>query len=167
MKQLVLAIAATLLLLPNLSSAALVRLNATLNGEKAGTTSLGLGTAAMLLDTDTNLLSWTILFEGLSGSLTLAHFHGPAAPGNNAPPQVDIIANSTGAFSPLVGSAALSDMQEEELLNNLWYINLHTAAFPTGEVRGQVTFGSVVPIPAAVWLFGSGLLGLGALRRRS
>lgn len=35
--------------------------------------------------------------------------------------------------------------------------------FPFGELRGEVT---VVPVPAGVWLFGSGLIGLFGLRKR-
>ncbi|MBT8137757.1 MAG: CHRD domain-containing protein [Gammaproteobacteria bacterium] len=167
MKRIVLIAATALFLLPGVSSAALVALNATINSDQAGTTSGGLGSAAMLYNTDTNVLTWAILFDGLSGGLTVAHFHGPAAPGDTAGIEVDIIANSGGDLSPLIGSAMLSDVQEGDLLNNLWYINLHTAAFPAGEIRGQVTFKKVVPIPAAVWLFGSALMGIGALRRRT
>jgi hypothetical protein len=64
----------------------------------------------------------------------------------------------------LIGMATLAnETQESELLSNLWYINIHTTSFGGGEIRGQV---QVVPIPAAVWLFGSGLLGLVALARR-
>lgn len=41
------------------------------------------------------------------------------------------------------------------------YINVHTNAHLGGEIRGQI-----VPIPAAFWLFGSGLLGLVGMARR-
>lgn len=53
--------------------------------------------------------------------------------------------------------------QLSNLLSNDLYINIHTVAIPSGEIRGQI---EVVPIPAAAWLFASGLLGLAALTRR-
>ena len=47
--------------------------------------------------------------------------------------------------------------------SGLWYVNLHSDAFNGGEIRGQI---SVVPVPAAAWLFVSGLGMLGWMRRR-
>jgi hypothetical protein len=50
-----------------------------------------------------------------------------------------------------------------------FYVNLHNSAFPGGAIRGQTSepYRTVVPVPAALWLFGSGLLGLiGAARRK-
>ena len=41
-----------------------------------------------------------------------------------------------------------------------------TGTFADGPYSGGNLTGSVVPIPAAVWLFGSALLGLGWMRRR-
>ena len=40
--------------------------------------------------------------------------------------------------SPLDGSATLTAPQTAELLAGQLYINVHTAAHPNGEVRGQV-----------------------------
>jgi hypothetical protein len=40
--------------------------------------------------------------------------------------------------SPIKGSAALSPAQVADVLAGKWYVNLHTAANPGGEVRGQV-----------------------------
>lgn len=45
-----------------------------------------------------------------------------------------------------------------------FYINIHTAANQAGEIRGQIIV-SAVPLPAAVWLMGSALLGLFGMRR--
>ena len=63
----------------------------------------------------------------------------------------------------LTGMATITGTQETQLLSDLWYINIHTSLYTGGEIRGQV---QVVPLPAAVWLFGSGLLSLGAFMRR-
>jgi hypothetical protein len=37
------------------------------------------------------------------------------------------------------GSATLTDAQAVDLLAGRYYINIHTAANPPGEIRGQVT----------------------------
>lgn len=119
----------------------------------------------MTYDDVSNQLNWNISFSGLLAGTTASHFHGPAAPGVNGGVQVTIpLGTSLGMTSgTLVGMATLTATQETQLLSDLWYINIHTSLYPGGEIRGQV---QVVPIPAAVWLFGSGLLGLVALARR-
>jgi hypothetical protein len=82
------------------------------------------------------MLTWTIVYSGLTGAATAAHFHGPAKPGKNAAPVVPL----TGALdSPIKASATLTDAQAKDLLAGLWYINIHTAANPGGEIRGQLT----------------------------
>ncbi|MEW6330796.1 MAG: CHRD domain-containing protein [Pseudomonadota bacterium] len=60
-------------------------------------------------------------------------------------------------------SFTMSETQANQLLSGLWYIIIHTQLYPDGEIRGQA---QVVPILAAVWLFGSGLLGLAVFARR-
>src|SRR5712672_2171514 len=46
--------------------------------------SKGTGTGEVTYDTTSKTLTWTIDFDGLTGPSTMAHFHGPAAPGANA-----------------------------------------------------------------------------------
>jgi hypothetical protein len=157
-----------LLTLPGWSHAAIYSLFASLDGsqEVPATGSTGTGIGNMTYDDVSNQLNWNISFSGLTSGTTLAHFHGPAAPGVIASPVITIpLDASLGMTSgTLIGMATLAnETQESELLSNLWYINIHTTNFGGGEIRGQV---QVVPIPAAVWLFGSGLLGLVALARR-
>ena len=94
------------------------------------------GNATMSFDTDTNQLTWNTTFSGLSGPAVAAHFHGPAGPGQAAGVQVNI-GDISGLQSPMSGSATLTDAQENELLNGLWYINIHTTLNPPGEIRGQ------------------------------
>ena len=95
--------------------------------------SSGSGTAAIKLDGD--ILSWTIVYSGLTGPVTGAHFHGPAPAGVNASVVVPF-AGSLG--SPITGSKQLTAAQIAQLKSGLWYLNLHTAANPGGEIRGQV-----------------------------
>jgi len=99
-------------------------------------TSSGSGRADMRLDTTSGNLNWTINYSGLTGPLTAAHFHGPAAQGANAGVIVPIA--SSGASAPLSGMATLSQQQVADVLAGRWYVNVHTAANPGGEIRGQV-----------------------------
>ena len=110
-------------------------MGATLNGasQVPPNTSSGTGSAAIKLDGD--MLSWTIVYSGLTGPVTGAHFHGPAAPGVNSGVVVPF-AGSLG--SPITGSKQLTAAQIAQLKAGLWYLNLHTAANPGGEIRGQV-----------------------------
>jgi hypothetical protein len=91
------------------------------------------GTADITYDSATKNLSWTIEHTGLSGDVTAAHFHGPAAVGVNAPPVVPIDMSALAK-----GSATLDDAQATDLSEGRLYLNLHTAANPDGEIRGQV-----------------------------
>jgi hypothetical protein len=150
------------------AQAALVNLSSDLNCSLAnagsgtcGAGGTGTGNAAMTLDTGTNDFNWNISWTGLSGNIVNAHFHGPASPNANAGVEEGIDFSSNPAF----GSATLTATQASDLLSGLWYINLHTDIFPAGEIRGQVEV-NVVPVPAAVWLFGTGILGLIGFSKR-
>ena len=96
------------------------------------TQSTGDGNAMVTLDTDKKTVAWKSTFSGLSGDATAAHFHGPAAPGENAGPAVDI----SGKIEE--GSASVTDDQIKDLQAGKWYINIHTAKYPDGEIRGQL-----------------------------
>ena len=114
------------------------KMKATLSGksEVPANASAGTGTADIDYDAATRKLSWKLTYSGLSGPATAAHFHGPAEPGKNAGVAV-AIPNATA--SPAEGSATLTDAQAADLTAGKYYINVHTAANPTGEIRGQVT----------------------------
>lgn len=161
------AVISVLLILPTWSQAAIYSLSASLDGsqEVPPNASPGTGAGMMTYDDATNQLNWNISFSGLLTGTTASHFHGPAAPGVNAGVQVTIPLGAYAGMTSgtLIGMATLTVTQEAQLLSDLWYINIHTSTFPGGEIRGQV---QVIPIPATLWLFGSGLLGLVALVRR-
>lgn len=151
------------------ASAAVINLSAVIDGTQAnagaGSGSLGTGSGTMTLDTATNLLTWNITWAGLSGPATVAHFHGAANPNQNAGVQIAI-----GTVSPEINNAVLTDQQESDILAGLWYINIHTAQFAGGEIRGQVLVGSrgqSVETPTSLSILLFGLLGLPlAMRRR-
>jgi hypothetical protein len=114
------------------------KLKATLDGkaEVPATTSSGTGTADLDYDAASKKLSWKVTYSGLSGPATAAHFHGPAEAGKNAGVAIPI---PGAANSPVEGSATLTDAQAADLLAGKLYVNIHTAANPGGEIRGQVT----------------------------
>ena len=114
------------------------KMKATLDGksEVPANTSAGTGTADIDYDAASKKLSWKVTYSGLSGPATAAHFHGPAEAGKNAGVAVPI---ANIASSPAEGSATLTDAQAADLAAGKYYVNIHTAANPGGEIRGQVT----------------------------
>jgi hypothetical protein len=98
--------------------------------------STGTGTLTATLDTKTNEFTYHVEFSGLTGPVVAAHFHGPAAAGANAKPQLPV--KGSPITSPIDGKATLTAEQAKDLLAGKWYFNLHTAANPGGEIRGQV-----------------------------
>ncbi|MPW16057.1 CHRD domain-containing protein [Paraburkholderia sp. CNPSo 3157] len=96
----------------------------------------GHGTLDATFDTSTKTFKWTATYEGLSGPVTMAHFHGPAPVGQNAKVQVPI--DKSALASPIKGSATLTEQQVTDLMAGQWYFNVHTAQNPSGEIRGQL-----------------------------
>jgi hypothetical protein len=94
----------------------------------------GSGMAEAWLDKDSNVLKYKITYSGLSGPATAAHFHGPAVAGANA----GVALPFANAASPIEGQATLTPAQAADLMSGKWYANVHTAANPAGEIRGQM-----------------------------
>jgi len=104
--------------------------------EVPSVTTGGSGTIDTTFDKLTNVLTWTVTYSGLSGPVTGAHFHGPAAAGVNA----GVVVPFTGDLSsPIRGKATLTGAQAADFTAGRWYVNLHTAKNPGGEIRGQLT----------------------------
>jgi CHRD domain len=118
--------------------AAMESYTATLNGasEVPPNDTKGTGSVTATYDTGTKKFTYTATYSGLTGPATAAHFHGPAAPGVNAPPVVPVA--PTALASPIKGDATLTDAQAADLESGKWYFNVHTAAHGPGEIRGQV-----------------------------
>jgi CHRD domain len=96
----------------------------------------GGGTVEVNLIQQTNVMTWTVTYSALSGPATAGHFHGPAMAGDNAGVVVPIAGS---LVSPIKGAATLTAAQAADLMAGKWYMNLHTAANPNGEIRGQLT----------------------------
>jgi CHRD domain-containing protein len=94
----------------------------------------GTGMVDAKYDSATMKLSYTVTYSGLTGAATAAHFHGPAKPGANAGPIITL----ENLASPIKGEVKLTADQAKSLADGLWYLNIHTAAHPPGEIRGQL-----------------------------
>ncbi len=117
------------------------------------------------LDPGTNTLSWDLVFQGLTSAIAAAHFHAPAPPGVNAPVRVDIggsLQGPPGLSGQLLGSAPISEQFVNGIRAGLWYLNIHNATFPGGEIRGQV-----LPEPGMLALLAAGFGALALRRRRT
>jgi hypothetical protein len=114
-----------------------IKFHDTMNGasEVPPKTTDGTGSVDATLDTATKVLTYTMTYSGLSGPATAAHFHGPAAPGTNAGVLVPM---SPPLNSPVKGTATLTDAQMADFMDGKVYTNVHTAANPGGEIRGQL-----------------------------
>jgi hypothetical protein len=130
-------------------------LKATLDGaqEVPSNASTGRGTVIVAYNTDTKALELFGDYQNLTSAATMAHIHSPAAPGTNAPVSVPL-STGGGTSGTLNGIAILTQVQENDLLNGLSYVNVHNATYPGGEIRGQLT----TTVGAAEFLTGT-LLG--------
>jgi hypothetical protein len=96
------------------------------------------GTAELTYDPATRVVTWNISYSGLSSAATMAHFHGPAAEGKNAPPVIWLSKQGSPPANPITGSATLTPDQAKQFSEGQWYVNVHSQSHPAGEIRGQV-----------------------------
>lgn len=131
---------AALLALTSRSQAATTTFKADLNGssEVPSNTTTGTGSGTVTLDSATNKITWNVSFSGLTGPATAVHIHGPAPAGKNAGVLIWLSTKGKTATSPVSGSATFTAAQATDLMNGQCYINIHTAANPGGEIRGQL-----------------------------
>jgi uncharacterized protein (DUF1800 family) len=99
------------------------------------------GSSTVILSPDETSALVSLSFTNLSSPQTAAHIHGPAEPGNNAPGTLlDLdqplgqVSNLLWNFTP-VGGLTVQD-QVNALKTGRLYANVHTANFPSGEIRG-------------------------------
>ena len=112
-----------------------VTFKATINGssEEPVNASTATGTATLTYNKDTKIFTVVVNFSGITA--TGAHIHkgdmgvsGPVVFGFTSP-----------VTSPInYTSVALDATQDADLNANMYYVNIHSAAFPGGEIRGQL-----------------------------
>jgi hypothetical protein len=104
-------------------------------------TSPASGTLDVTYNKATKELSFTVVYQALTGAPTGAHIHGPAAKGVNAGIKYDFFAifpkTQAGTFSDKVVVDGVK-LKEDSLLAGFYYVNIHTPTNPGGEIRGQI-----------------------------
>lgn len=93
------------------------------------------GELVAVLNRNTGLLQWRLNFSQLSGPVRSAQFHSPGMGGEVAAP---VLSLGRAVLSPAEGRATLTPRQRADLLAGQWYVNLRTARYPEGEIRGQL-----------------------------
>ncbi|WP_310557817.1 CHRD domain-containing protein [Flavobacterium sp.] len=111
-----------------------VTFTATLSGanEVPANTSTAVGTATLVYNKTTKMFTIAVVHSGLTP--TGGHIHKGAAGTNGG-----VVFGFTNLASPIsYTSGALTAEQEADLNAGLYYVNLHTAAIPSGEIRGNL-----------------------------
>jgi len=111
-----------------------VTFQATLTGAQEAPANASTATGSATLTFNTNTKVFTITVTHTIAAPTNGHIHKGA------------IGVSGGVIFPFASftspisytSPALDATQEADLNANLYYVNIHTAAFPGGEIRGQL-----------------------------
>ena len=138
------SLATGLLLAPLAASADHLRphllLSARLNGaQEVPAVSTGAqGVAAITLNATRDTLFVQAAFSGLSGPITGVHFHDGAV-GASAPVSVNLIGmRRDNRLSGFLTGVEVAPARLAKYLSGGVYLNVHTAANPGGEIRGQV-----------------------------
>ena len=107
-----------------------VAFKATLSGtnETPPNSSAATGTVLASYNKNTRGLALNVTWTGITA--TAAHIYSGAT---NTP-----VFTFPNLAIPINTSVTLSALQEAELLANLYYVNVHSAAYPNGEIRGQL-----------------------------
>mmetsp|Transcript_14166 Transcript_14166/g.36156 ORF Transcript_14166/g.36156 Transcript_14166/m.36156 type:complete len:627 (-) Transcript_14166:84-1964(-) len=100
-----------------------------LTAEEADSNSTATGNVALAFRDLTHTLTVTMQ-QNVPGA-TAAHIHGPANPGDDAPPLLTVALTGTT-------TVALTDDQVDWLLQEKLYINVHSTQHPKGAIRGQL-----------------------------
>ena len=107
---------------------------ATLNGasEVPSNTSTATGTATLTLNNSTKIFTLTVNYTGLTA--IGAHIHKGAVGVSGG-----VVFPLTDLTSPIsYTSPVLDATQQSDLSANMYYVNIHTEAYPDGEIRGQL-----------------------------
>ncbi len=120
-----------------------------------------MGVASVKLNSSMDTLWYHVIYTGLSGPATGAHFH-TGIKGTTGGVVLDATSDSTGnQFIGMFTGTELSQDLINQFIRGSIYFNIHTAANPDGEIRGQVyryaregytyTIDASQEIPATSW----------------
>jgi hypothetical protein len=120
------------------------RLVATLSGanEVPPVATAASGAASMDLSLDSGQLEFAVTVEGITSTIVAAHIHRGAV-GVNGPILVFLLpaGETRPGTTTFRGTAYLTTTQAiNDALNGQLYVNIHSQAFPGGELRGQLRF---------------------------
>jgi hypothetical protein len=114
-----------------------------------------LGSMDVFYTKETRILNYTVRWSGLTDSVMLMHIHGLAPTGFPAGVVQNIVTASNSIYpqktngkytyhkTGSLSGTLLADgvlVKEQDLLNGMYYINIHTSVYPGGEIRGQIKF---------------------------
>lgn len=99
------------------------------------TISPGTGTLDVNVDVATLRMTYRVASQNLTSRVTGIHLHGPCWKGDLAPAILDLAPR--GIATPLQGSLTVTEGQLQYMLNGELYLNITTAKYPEGEIRGQ------------------------------
>lgn len=108
---------------------------ATLSGtsEVPANGSTGTGNATLTFNKDTKIFTVSVTYTGVPA--TASHIHKGAAGTAGS----IVFGFTSPVTSPInYTSVALDAAQEADLMANLYYVNVHSATYPGGEIRGQL-----------------------------
>jgi len=112
-----------------------VTFEATLNGtsETPANSSAATGNAILTFNTETKIFTIVVFYTGLTA--IASHIHKGAAGVSGG----EVFGFPNPLTSPIrYTSVPLDSAQEADLNANLYYINIHSAEYPSGEIRGQL-----------------------------
>jgi hypothetical protein len=95
------------------------------------------GTAVVSTNSATNQALVSVQWAGLSGNATMGHLHSGAF-GANGPVVCNLAPPAVPTGSVVDVLCNFTATQIDALRNGLFYVNIHTAANPGGEIRGQI-----------------------------
>jgi hypothetical protein len=114
-------------------------LSATMNGaseKPTAVTTTATGTAVVTVDAAGNLVV-TGAFTGLTSTASNAHIHGPGGVNDVAGVLVQLV--FTAATSGTISfTGTVTPQVRADIISGMTYINVHSANFPNGEIRGQL-----------------------------
>jgi hypothetical protein len=108
--------------------------------------STALGKLSVFYTKETRLLSYTMMWSGLSGNPSVGiGIYGPAPEGFAVSPTAPVqTITTTGLLATGTYSGTLlADgfvVKEQDIVIGMYYIQLRTAAYPAGEIRAQIKF---------------------------